>query len=120
MMTVIEPPSALSSPQRRSQVLLMFYLPGQSVTPQQLVRLNQVDEATAQQDIAETGREIQRYHRLTLASQMDGSYRIEGAALDQRLCLLHALRRGYACARIRSSPFYPGVKRSLNSRYRAN
>ncbi|MDU2541625.1 MAG: hypothetical protein E7D33_11870, partial [Klebsiella sp.] len=25
MMTVIEPPSALSSPQRRSQVLLMFY-----------------------------------------------------------------------------------------------
>ncbi|RAX29454.1 UNVERIFIED_CONTAM: stationary phase inducible protein CsiE, partial [Escherichia coli] len=44
MMTVIEPPSALSSPQRRSQVLLMFYLPGQSVTPQQLVRLNQVDE----------------------------------------------------------------------------
>ncbi|MCD8670319.1 hypothetical protein LUD45_23570, partial [Klebsiella pneumoniae] len=28
MMTVIEPPSALSSPQRRSQVLLMFYLPG--------------------------------------------------------------------------------------------
>jgi hypothetical protein len=98
MMTVIEPPSVLSSPQRRSQVLLMFYLPGQSVTPERL-GLNQVDETTARQDIAETGREIQRYHRLTLASQVDGSYRIEGAALDQRLCLLHGCAAGCACAR---------------------
>ena len=114
MMTVIEPPSALSSPQRRSQVLLMFYLPGQSVTPQQLVRLNQVDEATAQQDIAETGREIQRYHRLTLASQMDGSYRIEGAALDQRLCLLHALRRGLRlCPHFVHHHFTPALKTQL-------
>ncbi|MEW5028902.1 stationary phase inducible protein CsiE, partial [Klebsiella pneumoniae] len=84
MMTVIEPPSALSSPQRRSQVLLMFYLPGQSVTTERLGRINLVDETTARQDIEETGREIQRYHRLTLQSQVDGSYRIEGAALDQR------------------------------------
>jgi hypothetical protein len=44
MMTVIEPPSALSSPQRRSQVLLMFYLPGQSVTTERLGNLTQVDE----------------------------------------------------------------------------
>lgn len=67
MMTVIEPPSALSSPQRRSQVLLMFYLPGQSVTTERLGRINLVDETTARQDIEETGREIQRYHRLTLS-----------------------------------------------------
>lgn len=80
MMTVIEPPSALSSPQRRSQVLLMFYLPGQSVTTERLGRINLVDETTARQDIEETGREIQRYHRLTLQSQVDGSYRIEGRA----------------------------------------
>lgn len=40
MMTVIEPPSALSSPQRRSQVLLMFYLPGQPVTPERLSHIN--------------------------------------------------------------------------------
>ena len=53
MMTVIEPPSALSSPQRRSQVLLMFYLPGQPVTPERLSHINQVDESTARQDIAE-------------------------------------------------------------------
>lgn len=46
MMTVIEPPSALSSPQRRSQVLLMFYLPGQSVTTERLGRINLVDETT--------------------------------------------------------------------------
>nr|VUD28666.1 Stationary phase inducible protein CsiE [Raoultella sp. NCTC 9187] len=72
MMTVIEPPSALSSPQRRNQVLLMFYLPGQPVTPERLSAINSVDEATARQDIAETGRDIQRYHRLTLASQVDG------------------------------------------------
>lgn len=97
MMTVIEPPSALSSPQRRSSAPDV-YLPGQSVTTERLGRINLVDETTARQDIEETGREIQRYHRLTLQSQVDGSYRIEGAALDQRLCLLHALRRGCASA----------------------
>lgn len=97
MMTVIEPPSALPV-HSAVAVLLMFYLPGQSVTTERLGRINLVDETTARQDIEETGREIQRYHRLTLQSQVDGSYRIEGAALDQRLCLLHALRRGCASA----------------------
>ncbi|MDR6616836.1 stationary phase inducible protein CsiE [Klebsiella sp. CN_Kp118] len=114
MMTVIEPPSVLSSPQRRSQVLLMFYLPGQSVTPEWLGSLTQVDEDTARQDIAETGREIQRYHRLTLTSQADGSYRMEGAALDQRLCLLHALRRGLRlCPHFVSHHFTPALKTQL-------
>ena len=114
MMTVIEPPSVLSSPQRRSQVLLMFYLPGQSVTPEWLGNLTQVDEDTARQDIAETGREIQRYHRLTLASQADGSYRMEGAALDQRLCLLHGLRRGLRlCPHFVSHHFTPALKTQL-------
>ena len=114
MMTVIEPPSALSSPQRRSQVLLMFYLPGQSVTTERLGRINLVDETTARQDIEETGREIQRYHRLTLQSQVDGSYRIEGAALDQRLCLLHALRRGLRlCPQFVNHHFTPALKTQL-------
>ena len=114
MMTVIEPPSALSSPQRRSQVLLMFYLPGQSVTTERLGRINLVDETTARQDIEETGREIQRYHRLTLRSQVDGSYRIEGAALDQRLCLLHALRRGLRlCPQFVNHHFTPALKTQL-------
>ncbi len=114
MMTVIEPPSALSSPQRRSQVLLMFYLPGQSVTTERLGRINLVDETTVRQDIEETGREIQRYHRLTLQSQVDGSYRIEGAALDQRLCLLHALRRGLRlCPQFVNHHFTPALKTQL-------
>ncbi|MEX7647058.1 stationary phase inducible protein CsiE [Klebsiella pneumoniae] len=114
MMTVIEPPSALSSPQRRSQVLLMFYLPGQSVTTERLGRINLVDETTARQDIEETGREIQRYHRLTLQSQVDGSYRIEGAALDKRLCLLHALRRGLRlCPQFVNHHFTPALKTQL-------
>lgn len=114
MMTVIEPPSALSSPQRRNQVLLMFYLPGQPVTPERLSAINLVDEATARQDIAETGREIQRYHRLTLASQVDGSYRIEGAAIDQRLCLLHGLRRALRlCPHFISHHFTPALKTQL-------
>lgn len=110
MMTVIEPPSVLSSPQRRSQVLLMFYLPGQSVTPEWLGNLTQVDEDTARQDIAETGREIQRYHRLTLASQADGSYRMEGAALDQRLCLLHGCAAAAPVPAFCQPPFYPGIE----------
>ncbi|HHG8771767.1 TPA: stationary phase inducible protein CsiE [Raoultella planticola] len=114
MMTVIEPPSALSSPQRRSQVLLMFYLPGQPVTPERLSHINLVDEATARQDIAETGREIQRYHRLTLSSQVDGSYRIEGAVIDQRLCLLHGLRRALRlCPHFIHHHFTPALKTQL-------
>lgn len=114
MMTVIEPPSALSSPQRRSQVLLMLYLPGQSVTPEQLSHINQVDEATARQDITETEREIQRYHRLTLSSQVDGSYRIEGAVIDQRLCLLHGLRRALRlCPHFIAHHFTPALKTQL-------
>ncbi len=92
----------------------MFYLPGQSVTTERLGRINLVDETTARQDIEETGREIQRYHRLTLQSQVDGSYRIEGAALDQRLCLLHALRRGLRlCPQFVNHHFTPALKTQL-------
>ena len=106
MMTVIEPPSVLSSPQRRSQVLLMFYLPGQSVTPEWLGSLTQVDEDTARQDIAETGREIQRYHRLTLTSQADGSYRMEGAAINACACCT-LCAAGCVYARILSATILP-------------
>lgn len=101
MMTVIEPPSALSSPQRRSQVLLMFYLPGQSVTTERLGRINLVDETTARQDIEETGREIQRYHRLTLQSQVDGSYRLKAPrSTNVYVC---CMRCGGGCASAHSS-----------------
>ena len=111
MMTVIEPPSVLSSPQRRSQVLLMFYLPGQSVTPEWLGSLTQVDEDTARQDIAETGREIQRYHPLnpdfTSGRQLsDGRRR---ASINACACCT-LCAAGCACARILSATILPGVK----------
>ena len=72
------------------------------------------DESTARQDIAETAREIQRYHRLTLSSQVDGSYRIEGAVIDQRLCLLHGLRRALRlCPHFIAHHFTPALKTQL-------
>ncbi|ELQ6126001.1 stationary phase inducible protein CsiE [Cronobacter dublinensis] len=115
MMTLLcPPPSVLSSPQRRCQVLLMLYLPGQTITPESLGRLNGVDGAIARQDIAETGDEIQRYHRLSIITQQDGSYRIEGTALDRRLCLLHWLRRALRlCPQFIQQHFTPALKSEL-------
>lgn len=102
MMTLLSPPpSVLSSPQRRCHLLLLLYLPGQTVTPEILARLNGVDNTKALQDIADTSDEIQRYHQLRLITQQDGSYRIEGSALNRRLCLLHWLRRA-----LRLSPYF--------------
>ncbi|KAA1046405.1 stationary phase inducible protein CsiE [Pseudocitrobacter sp. 73] len=114
MMTLMEPPSVLSSPQRRCQVLLMFYLPGHTITPEFIGKVNGVDATTARQDIAETEEEIQRYHRLAIASGADGSYRIEGTTLDLRLCLLHWLRRAFRlCPHFVSQHFTPALKTHL-------
>ena len=115
MMTLLSPPpSVLSSPQRRCQVLLMLYLPGQTVTPEIVGRVNGVDDAIARQDIAETSDEIQRYHRLNIITQQDGSYRIEGTALDRRLCLLHWLRRALRlCPEFIQHSFTPALKTEL-------
>ncbi|SUB70066.1 stationary phase inducible protein CsiE [Pluralibacter gergoviae] len=60
MMTVTETPSALSSPQRRCQLLLTLYQPGQDVTAESICRMNNVDAAMAHQDLAETHEELQR------------------------------------------------------------
>lgn len=114
MMMLMEPPSVLSSPQRRCQVLLMLYLPDHSITPEYIGKMNGVDVHTARQDIAETGDEIQRYHRLAIASEADGSYRIEGTALDLRLCLLHGLRRALRlCPHFVAAHFTPALKIQL-------
>lgn len=114
MMTISNPPSVLSSPQRRCQVLLMLYLPGENITPEFISRVNNVDGAIARQDIAEANHEIQRYHRLTIISQPDGSYRIEGTTLDQRLCLLHWLRRALRlCPQFIEQHFTPTLKSQL-------
>ncbi|MGG2079485.1 stationary phase inducible protein CsiE [Lelliottia nimipressuralis] len=114
MMTTLENPSVLSSSQRRCQVLLMLYLPGIAVTPQSIVDINGVDDDIARQDIAETRDEIQRYHRLNIVTHHDGSYRIEGTTLDQRLCLLHWLRRALRlCPHFITQQFTPALKTEL-------
>lgn len=114
MMTTLEIPSVLSSSQRRCQVLLMLYLPDAAVTTQSISAANGVDEVMAREDIAETRDEIQRYHRLEIITHHDGSYRIEGTALNQRLCLLHWLRRALRlCPHFVSHQFTPALKTAL-------
>lgn len=118
MMTLLfSLPSVLSSPQRRCHLLLMLYLPGQTVTPEILGRVNGVDSTKALQDIADTSDEIQRYHRLTMITEPDGSYRIEGTALDRRLCLLNWLRRALRlCPHFVQHHFTPALKEQLRKR----
>ncbi len=115
MMTLLSPPpSALSSPQRRCHLLLMLYSPDHTVTPETVGRVNGVDDMIARQDIAETAEEIQRFHRVTIITQQDGSYRIEGSALDSRLCLFHWLRRALRlCPQFVASQFTPALKSEL-------
>ncbi|MDR9890710.1 stationary phase inducible protein CsiE [Pseudenterobacter timonensis] len=114
MMPTLTPPSVLSAPQRRCQVLLTLFQPGQIATAETFSTLNGVDDELAREDIAETEREIQRYHRLSIISGPDGCYRIEGTTLDQRLCLLHWLRRGLRlCPDYISRHFLPALKREL-------
>ncbi|VDY63601.1 stationary phase inducible protein CsiE [Shimwellia blattae] len=114
-MTVLSPtPSALSSPQRRCHLLLLLYLPGQTVTPEVIGRVNGVDDDLARKDIAETAQEIQRFHRLSIVTQQDGSYRLEGSPLDNRLCLFHWLRRAIRlCPHFVSQQFIPTLKTEL-------
>ncbi len=114
MTIVMTPPSVLSSPQRRCQVLLMLALPGQTVTTENIRAMNGVDDAVARQDIADTDLEIQRYHQLSIASQQDGSYRIEGTTLNKRLCQLHWLRRGLRlCPQFITQHYAPALKTAL-------
>ncbi|MGE9552316.1 stationary phase inducible protein CsiE [Erwinia amylovora] len=108
--------SAFSGPQRHCHLLLSLYLPDATVTLDSLSQLNGVDRSVTRQDIAEVAAEIQRYHRLALNQDANGSYRIDGAELDQRLCLLHWLRRG-----LRLAPdfvrhhFSPAIKQQLKA-----
>jgi len=114
MTIVMTPPSALSSPQRRCQVLLMLALPGHTVTTDIISAMNGVDDVVARQDIAETESEIQRYHQLSIVPHHDGCYRIEGTTLNQRLCLLHWLRRALRlCPQFITQHFTPALKNAL-------
>lgn len=114
MMTTLEMPSALSSSQRRCQVLLMLYVPGFRATLESIGEINGVDDALCRQDIDEMRMEIQRYHQLDIATQHDGCYLLEGSHLNQRLCLLHWLRRALRlCPHFVAQQFTPSLKIAL-------
>lgn len=81
MMPTLAPPSVLSAPQRRCQILLTLFQPGLTATTATFSELNGVDDDIASLDISETGQEILRYHQLTLTAGYDGSYRVEGTVL---------------------------------------
>lgn len=111
MTTAPEMPSAPSSPQRRCQILLMLYLPELCVTPESISQINSVNDVLARQDLADIRHEIQRHHRLNIVTLADGSYRIEGKPLDQRLCLLFWLRRSLRlCPQFIRERFTPSLK----------
>lgn len=117
MMPTLTSPSVLSAPQRRCRVLLTLFQPGQIATTETFSALNGVDDEIAREDITETGLEIQRYHRLAITTGQNGRYRIEGAALNQRLCLLHWLRRGLRiCPTFITQQFTPALKTELKRR----
>lgn len=108
--------SALSSSQRHCHLLLLLYLPETPVTLESVCAINHVDAFSARQDITEVEAEIQRYHRLSLVEDNQGHFSLSGTELDQRLCLLHWLRRA-----LRVAPdfvehhFAPAVKQQLKS-----
>lgn len=84
---------ALSGPQRRSHLLLMLFAPLPSLSLVALARYNGEDLTTTRRDLAHIESEIRRIYHLTLVAHHDGSYRIEGTILNQRLCLLEGIRR---------------------------
>lgn len=73
MIPTLAPPSVLSAPQRRCQVLLTLFQPGLSATTATFSEINGVDDEMVGRDISETGREIQRYHQLTITTGMTGA-----------------------------------------------
>ncbi len=106
--------SVFSRQQRRCHLILMLCLPEPEVTLEMYCQLNGVEDAVARQDIAEVTLEIQRYHQLIIEQDQQGLLRLNGAQLNQRLCLLHGLRRA-----LRLSPdfvchyFTPRIRQRL-------
>ncbi|MFZ4834482.1 stationary phase inducible protein CsiE [Rouxiella sp. Mn2063] len=98
----IPPVRELSSQQRRCNLLLWLYrttlcTPFSTQQSEGLDQINGVDITTLDGDLAQVRREIHKQHHL----EIDARFHVQGKALDQRLCLLQALRRG-----LRSSPAF--------------
>lgn len=106
MMPTLTPPSVLSAPQRRCQVLLTLFQPGQIATTETFSALNGVDDEIAREDITETGLEIQRYHRLAITTGQNGRYRIEGLRSTNVCAFYTGSDAAYAYAR-------PSLRNSL-------
>ncbi|EIH9429122.1 stationary phase inducible protein CsiE, partial [Escherichia fergusonii] len=114
MMPTIAPLSVLSAPQRRCHILLTLFQPGLVTTTETLSKLNGVDVEIVSKDLNETSREIAGYHQLTIKTAQNGGFRIEGTELNQRLCLLHWLRRGLRlCPAFINEQFTPALKNAL-------
>ncbi|AGB83602.1 transcriptional antiterminator [Serratia sp. FGI94] len=91
------PVPELSSQQRRCRLLLLLYTPPPTVKLETISQINGVDLPTARQDIAEVNSEIQRFHHLAIAGSPEEGYQLTGSTLNQRLCLIHWLRRALRC-----------------------
>lgn len=100
MMPTLTSPSVLSAPQRRCQVLLTLFQPGQIATTETFSALNGVDDEIAREDITETGLEIQRYHRLAITTGQNGRYRIEGLRSTNVCAFYTGSDAAYAYARL--------------------
>ncbi|CAI1021314.1 stationary phase inducible protein CsiE [Serratia liquefaciens] len=92
------PVPELSGQQRRCHLLLMLYAPVPAVQLETISQINGVAPLITRQDIAEVASEIQRFHHLEIDGNPDEGYRIRGSALNQRLCLIHWLRRALRCS----------------------
>ncbi len=92
------PVPELSGQQRRCHLLLMLYAPVPAVQLETISQINGVAPPITRQDIAEVASEIQRFHHLEIDGNPDEGYRIRGTTLNQRLCLLHWLRRALRCS----------------------
>jgi len=100
MSQAVPPVLELSSQQRRCNLLLWLYTRS-LYTPLSLQQsagfeqIKGIDISKADGDLAQVRREIHKLHHL----EIDALFHVQGTSLDQRLCLLQALRRG-----LRSSP----------------
>ncbi|WP_330873439.1 hypothetical protein [Rouxiella chamberiensis] len=105
----------LSAQQRRCNLLLMLYCPSEAMRLENVGQINGVDLPTTQKDLAQLAADIQRLHRLDITTTQEQDFRLQGAVLDQRICLINGLRRA-----IRSSPdflhhhFTPYLQQSLS------
>lgn len=83
----------LSAQQRHCNLVLLLFTPTTPLHLTTIGRINRVLPAQAEQDIHSIGQEIMRFHALRVVYHPKQGYRLQGSAYDQRLCMLHWLRR---------------------------